>query len=159
MNRTRLSVINFTKKSWSKSFINGIVYNKIGFKCICWTVSSQNTQLFYKLFTRATEPGRPMGGWIFRNILSITVPKNRRGKVYLFWEKLSKLFEFYYLESGLYPSFTDIVDALYTLIQETQSHQILYHNYIVSDTEKIRFILQWKIWYCIPNYGPGTHFW
>ena len=46
------------KKSWSKSFNNGIVYNRVGFKCICTTISRQYTELFYRLFTRATESGR-----------------------------------------------------------------------------------------------------
>ena len=70
-----LSVVNFIRKSWSKSFNNGIVYNRFGFKCICLTISRQYTEFFYKLFTRATQSGRSMGGCNFRNILSINVPK------------------------------------------------------------------------------------
>ena len=39
-----------------------------------------------------------------------------------FDKKLSKLSEFYYLEPGLYPSITDIVEAMNTLIQERHNH-------------------------------------
>ena len=40
----------------------------------------------------------------------------------IFDKKLPKLSEFHYLEPGLYPSITDIVEATNTLIQER-------HNY------------------------------
>ena len=33
----KLSAVNFIRRSWSKSFNNGIVYNRVGFKCICAT--------------------------------------------------------------------------------------------------------------------------
>ena len=36
--------------------------------------------------------------------------------------KLSKSLEFYYLEPGLYPSITDIVEAINILIQERHNH-------------------------------------
>ena len=39
-----------------------------------------------------------------------------------FDKKLSKLSEFYYLEPGLYPSITDISEAMNTLIQERHNH-------------------------------------
>ena len=67
MNKMRLSAVNFIRKSWSKSFNNGIVYSRVSFKCICATVSRQYTELFYKLFTKATEFGRSMVGCNFRN--------------------------------------------------------------------------------------------
>ena len=44
------------------------------------------------------------------------------GKFMLFDRKLSKSSEFYYLELGLYPSFTDIVEAMNILIQERHNH-------------------------------------
>ena len=44
------------------------------------------------------------------------------GKLMFFDKKLSKLTEFYYLEPGLYPSITDIVKAMNTLIQERHNH-------------------------------------
>ena len=37
-------------------------------------------------------------------------------------KKLSKSLEFYYLKQGLYPSITDIVEAMNTLIQERHNH-------------------------------------
>ena len=115
----RSSAVNYIRKRWSKSFNYGIVYNRVGFKCISATISRKYTELFYKLFTRATESGWSMGGCNFRNILPINVPKCYGGKVFMFFDnKLSKSSEFYYLEPGLYPSITDIVEAMNILIQE-----------------------------------------
>ena len=44
------------------------------------------------------------------------------GKFMFFDKKLSKSSEFYYLEPGLYPSITDIVEAINILIQERHNH-------------------------------------
>ena len=44
------------------------------------------------------------------------------GKFMFFGKKLSKSSEFYYLEPGLYPSITDIVEAMNALIQERHNH-------------------------------------
>ena len=44
------------------------------------------------------------------------------GKFMFFEKKLLKSSEFYYLEPGLYPSITDIVDAMNILIQERHNH-------------------------------------
>ena len=44
------------------------------------------------------------------------------GKFMFFEKKLSKSSDFYYLESGLYPSITDIVEAMNILIQERHNH-------------------------------------
>ena len=44
------------------------------------------------------------------------------GKFMFFDKKLSKSSEFYYLERGLYPSITDIVEAKKILIQEKHNH-------------------------------------
>ena len=44
------------------------------------------------------------------------------GKFMLFDKKLSNSSEFYYLEPGLYPSITDIVEAINTLIQQRHNH-------------------------------------
>ena len=63
-----------------------------------------------------------MGGFNFRNILPINVPKCYSAKIDVFWQKLSKSSEFYYLETGFYPSTTDIVEAMNTLIQERHNH-------------------------------------
>ena len=44
------------------------------------------------------------------------------GKIMFFDKKLSKSSEFYYLEPGLYPSITDIIEAMNILIQERHNH-------------------------------------
>ena len=44
------------------------------------------------------------------------------GKFIFFDEKLSKSSEFYHLKPGLYPSVTDIVDTMNTLIRERHNH-------------------------------------
>ena len=44
------------------------------------------------------------------------------GKITYLGKKISKSSEFYYLEPGLYPSITDIVEASNILIQERHNH-------------------------------------
>ena len=44
------------------------------------------------------------------------------GKILFFDKNLSKSSDVYYMELGLYPSITDIVEALNTLIQEKHNH-------------------------------------
>ena len=44
------------------------------------------------------------------------------GKLMFFDKKLSKSSEFFFLEPGLYPSITDLVEAMNTLIQERHNH-------------------------------------
>ena len=63
-----------------------------------------------------------MGGFNFKNILPINVKKVKEGEIMFFDKKLSKSSELYYLEPGLYPSITDIVGAMNTLIQERHNH-------------------------------------
>ena len=46
----------------------------------------------------------------------------KEGKILFFDKKFSKSSEFYYLELGLYPSITDIVEAMNTLFQERHNH-------------------------------------
>ena len=122
MNKARLCAVNFIKKSWSKSFNNGHFYNRVGSKCICTTSSRRYSEVFYKLFTGATESGRSMGGCNLRNILPINVPKHHAGKIYVFWRETFKIVNFFYLDPGLYPSITDIVEAMNTLFQENHNH-------------------------------------
>ena len=110
------------RKSSSKSFNNGIIENRVGLKCICETVSRQHTQLFYKLFTIATESGRSTRVCNVRKILPIIVPKCQGGKKYVFDKNISKSSEFYYLEPSLYPSVTDIGEPISNLIQERHNH-------------------------------------
>ena len=122
MKKVRLSTVNFIGKRWSKSFNNGIAYIRVGFRCICAFFSNENTELFYKLFTRATESGRQTGGCNFRNILPVNVPKSHGGKIYVFDKKFSNSSESYYMEPGLYPYITDFVEAMNSLIKERHNH-------------------------------------
>ena len=46
----------------------------------------------------------------------------REGKTTLFNEKMSESSEFYYLQSGIYPSNTDFVGAMNILIREKHNH-------------------------------------
>ena len=48
--------------------------------------------------------------------------KVTEGKVMFFDKKLSKSSEFYYLDPGLYHSFTDIIKAMNTLVQQKHNH-------------------------------------
>ena len=59
-----------------------------------------------------------MGGFHSRNILPIKVPKCNAGEIQVLDEKFSKTTSTYNLEPGLHTSFTDIVEAMNTFIQE-----------------------------------------
>ena len=105
----------------------------------------QNTELFYKLFTRATESGWSMGGCNFRNILPINVPKCYGGKIFFFDRKFSKSSEFYYMEPGVFPSITDIVEAMNILNQERRNHsKNCIKVKVLEERKKLRFTLQMK---------------
>ena len=69
----------------------------------------------------------------------------------LFKRKLSKLSEFYYLEPGLYPSITDTVEAMNTLIQERHNHSEVYITVKMSRrTQRVEIYLA--------NEGSGLAF-
>ena len=122
MNKMRLSAVNFIGKSWSKSFNNGIVYNRVGFKCICATISRQYIELFYKF---SPEELNLDGHWEVA-ISEISYPSMYQNvterKLRFFDKKFSKSSEFYCLESGLNPSITDTVESMNILIQERHNH-------------------------------------
>ena len=67
------------------------------------------------------------------------------GKLMFFDKKLSNSSKFYYLEPGLYPSFTDFVEAMNILIQERHNHS---ENCIKVEasrrTQKVEIFLQVK---------------
>ena len=79
------------KKPPTYTINNGIVYNRVGFKCICASISRQYTELSHKLFTRTTESGWSPGGCNFRNIPTTNVPKCYEGKICAFWEEIFKV--------------------------------------------------------------------
>ena len=84
-----------------------------------------------------------MGGCNFRKILPINVPKCYGEKVIIFDKKLLKSSEFYYLESGLYPSITDIVEAMNILIQERHNHsENCIKDEVSRKTQKVEVYLE-----------------
>ena len=88
-----------------------------------------------------------MGGWNFGKILPINVPTLNVGKFMFFDNKLSKSSEFYYLEHGIYPSDTDNVEAMNTLIQKE-------HNYSGSCiTTKVSRTIEIDIYPLNEGYG------
>ena len=63
-----------------------------------------------------------MGGFNFRNILPINVPKYNGGEIQIFSRETFKSTSTYNIEPGLYASITDIVEVMNTLIQEKNNH-------------------------------------
>ena len=90
--------------------------------------SGKSTQLFFKLFNGATESGRSMGVCKFGNILPFNISKRHKEKVHVFCQKkLTKSSEFHYVETGLYPLSTGIVEAVNTHPKK-KSQRRLYHS-------------------------------
>ena len=82
----------------------------------------------------------------------------KEGKFMFFDKSLSKPSEFYYLEPGLYPSITDIVEAMNILIQERHNHS---ENCIKVKrsrrTQKIEIYLaneRYGLAFCSTDLGP-----
>ena len=78
-----------------------------------------------------------------------------QGKFMFFDKKLSESSEIFYLEPGLYPYFTDIVEALKTFVRESHKHREICICTIISrqDTHLFHSILpermnlegQWQV--------------
>ena len=65
------------------------------------------------------------------------------GKIMLFDKKFSKSSEFYYLECGLYPSITDIVEAMNTLLWERHNpSEICITAKVSRGTQKVEIYLE-----------------
>ena len=88
----RLSAVILSERV-DQSHNNGIVHKRVGFECICATISRQYTELFCKLFTRANESGTSMGGCNFGNILPINGTKCHGWKVQVFWQESIEVFK------------------------------------------------------------------
>ena len=148
----RLSGLIFIRKSWSKSINNRTVYNRIGFKCIYKTVSRQHTELFYKLFTRETEPGRSMGGCNFRNVLPINRPKMSRRENLRFLTRNFQSRQNSTIWNLIFTLLiTDIVKAMNTLIQERDNHSKICITVKVSRRAQ-------KVQIYLANEGSGLAF-
>ena len=63
------------------------------------------------------------------------------GKFMFFDKKFSKSSEFYYLDPGLYPSITDIVEVVNTFVQEKHSHNESCITIRVSRNQKVEIYL------------------
>ena len=147
----RLSAVNFIRNSCSKSFNNGIIYNRVGFKCICANISIQYTELFYKILPEQLNLESQWEVAISEISYPLMYQDATEGKIMFFDMKSSNSSESYYLEPGLYPSITDIVEAMNTLIQERYNHS---ENYI---TVKVSRRTQ-KVEIHLANEGSGLAF-
>ena len=114
----RLSAVNFIRKSSSKSFNNGIVNKRVGFKCNCATISRQNTRLFTNFLPEQLNLDGQWEVAISEKSYPSMYQNVTEEKFMFFDKKLSKSSEFYYLEPCFYPSITDIVEDMNTLIQK-----------------------------------------
>ena len=95
---------------------------RVGFKGICAIISKRYIELFYK---HLPEQLNLKARWevAISVISNPTMYQNVTEKKFMFFDKkLSLSSEFYYLEPGLYPSVTDIVEAMNILIQERHNH-------------------------------------
>ena len=106
MNKGRLSVVNFIRKSRSKSFNNGIVYNRNGFICTCETISRQYTELFYNFLPKQLNLEDQWEVLILEVTYPSTYQNVTEGNFLFSDKKFSKSSEFCYLEPGFYSSVT-----------------------------------------------------
>ena len=91
--------------------------------CICTNISRQDTQLFYSILP---EQMNLEGQWevaVSEASYTSMYQNVTEGKFKCFDKKLSKLSEFSYLKTGLFPSITDIVEALKTFVRESHKHR------------------------------------
>ena len=118
MNKTRLSVVNFIKKKWSKFYKTGIVYIRVSFNCF---------QTKHSAFTSNFLPEQLnlQGQWevaISEKYYTSMHQKSQGESSCFLIKKLSKLSEFFYLEPGLSRSVTDFVEPVNNLIHERHNH-------------------------------------
>ena len=114
--KKKLYMGNSTRRNLLESIEYGFIYNRVGFQRIFTAPSKQHVQFIYKIFAGASEFGRTMGGSNFLDSLPINVPKRYRGEIYVLrWETLQNY-------RGLL-SWTDIAEAMKTLIQERNNHR------------------------------------
>ena len=86
----RISSVNFIRESSSKSINNGVVYNRIGFKCICATFSRQYTALLQTFY---------QSNWISKVNVRLQcqrIPNHQCTKmlpreIYVFWQEAFKV--------------------------------------------------------------------
>ena len=116
MNKIRLAAVNFIRKSWSSHLLLDWLTIEL--------VPIASAQLFpdntLGCFTNILPDQLNLEGQWEVAISETSHPSMYQivteGKFMFFDKKLSKPLEFYYLELGLHPSITDIVEAMKTLI-------------------------------------------
>ena len=122
-------------------------------------VSNASAQLFpdntLSSFTNFLPEQRNLDGQWEAAISEISYPSMHQnvmeGNFMFFDKKLSQSSEFYQLEPGLYPSITDIVEAMNILIQERHNHSENCIKVKVSRrTQKVEI--------CLMNEGSGLAF-
>ena len=112
---------NSMSRNYLDSFECGIIYNRVGFQRIFTAPSKQHAQSFTNFLP---EQVKLDGQWgvATSEISHPSMYQNvTEGKFTFYDEKLSRTTEDYYFEPGLYSSTTSIVEALNTLIQETNN--------------------------------------
>ena len=151
MNKTRLSAVNFIRKRWSKSFNNGIVYNRVGSNASAQLFTDNTLSSFTNFLPGQLNPEGQCEVAISEKSYP-SMYQNVTEGIFMFFDKeLSRSSEFYYLEPGLYPSITDIVEAMNTLIQERHNHSENCYTVKVSRrTQKVEIYLA--------NEGSGVAF-
>ena len=133
----RISALNFIRKSWSESFNNGIVYNRVGFKCICTFFSASTLSSFTNFLPKQLNLD---GQWevATSEISYPSIHQNVIGGKFMFFDKkLSKSSECHYLEPGLYPfHYVFCWSHEHSHLRKTQSQRKLYHRWSVSRNAK-----------------------
>ena len=100
------------------------------------------TEFFYKLLPEQLNLEGQLEVAISEKSYPSMYQNVTEGKFMFFDTKLSKSPEFYYLEPGIYPSITDIVEAMNTVIQVRHNHS---ENCIIVEvsrrTQKVEIYL------------------
>ena len=143
----RLYVVKFIKKSWSKSFGDSSVKDRVGCWCICAAVSRQYNQLFYKILTEQLN----LEGQKEVATSEISYPSMYQnateGKYMFFDQKRSKPSEIYSMEPHLYPLTTDRVEVIKEFIQKHQNHsKICMSTGISKNVKSWDLLCNCRIW-------------
>ena len=122
MKQIRSSVVNFIKKNWSTSFNNRIVYKTVGFFCICTELFPDNRLSSFRNFLPEHLILEGQGELSF---FEKSYPSRYKivteGK-FMFFKKKFKFVWFLIIETGFYPSITDIFETMNTLIQKRPNY-------------------------------------
>ena len=121
MNGMKLTVVNFIRKSWSKSFNKGIVYERVDFD-VSAQLFPDKTLSSLSLITGTPESGILKGGCNFGNLLPDFVQNLQGGKVHIFWWKTFQIVWISLPRTRPFPSNSQVVEAMNIVIQERHNH-------------------------------------